>query len=122
MKRFFTHLHIHAIFAVFSALLVAFGSGSAVSALNPAAMDGMISETSVGAGYCMDEHHVVAGAVEKIDIDELADDEPQPPQTSYFTQLIPSLIKTNSVKPVDIIARSSYQPPDIVRLTNNMRF
>lgn len=116
IKQFFNTI------AVFAAIFMSFGVGTPVTAMSSTSMDGMPHEASINLQNCINQHHVVPGTATKIDTDELDDNDPQPQPLPYFTQFQSASFDTTQTPPKDITRSSSYRPPDLVRLTNNIRF
>lgn len=107
--------------AVSAAILFSFTLGTpAAAAVSPMPMEGMPHDASPSLLNCISQHHVVPGSNFKINTDKQEDDEPQP--LPYFMQFRSSVIDTTQKPPTDIVRASSYQPPDIVRQTNSIRF
>ncbi len=109
--------------AVSAAILFSFTIGTpAAAAVSPMPMEGMPHDASPSLLNCISQHHVTPGSKVKINTNEQKEDEPQPLPVPYFVQFRSSAIDTMQKLPTDIIRASSYQPPDIVRQTNNIRF
>ena len=114
-------------FAASAALAVAvvfsLGMGMPAAAMSTTPMDGMTHEGTM-VSNCTTLHHVAPGTVENIAADKLEedDDEPSPKPLPYFVQFQKAIAEQPRVDPKDIVRSSSYRPPDIIRLTSNIRF
>jgi hypothetical protein len=114
-RQFLNYLAVNAM--VFLSLAL----GMPAMAMSPTSMTGMSHETSSNLLQCTTQHQATPGTTLKIVTEDTKEDEsPQP--VPYFTQFQQSSIDTTQAPPTDIIESSSYRPPDIIRLTNNIRF
>lgn len=114
--------HLINTLAVSAAVFMSFGLGTPATAMSSSPMGGMPHEASINLQNCINQHHVVPGSTTKVDTNELEDDNEEPQPLPYFVQFLPSTISKLQHPPKDIVLSSSYQPPDIVRLTGNIRF
>lgn len=117
IKQFATSVAI-AVSTVFS-----LGMGMPVAAMPASPMEGM-DHGSTSITNCIDQHHVAPGASQKVKADEPKDEdnEPTPQPLPYFMQFQKVYAQQQQVTPQDITRSSSYRPPDILRLTSNVRF
>lgn len=102
-------------------IIFSFGMSMPSSAMAASSMDTMSHEgTTVSS--CMSQHHVAPGAAKETTIDQREDDEPTPEPQPYFVQFQSGYVEQRQATPKDIVRSSSYNPPDIIRLTSNIRF
>lgn len=100
------------------------GMGMPAAAMSTTPMDGMTHEGTIVTN-CTNLHHVAPGTVKNISADKLEeddDDQPSPKPLPYFVQFQKVAAEQPRVAPKDIVRSSSYRPPDIIRLTSNIRF
>jgi alpha/beta superfamily hydrolase len=103
-------------------IIFSFGMGMPAAAFATTPMDGMAHENTAVIN-CINQHHVAPGPAEKTVIDNLDDDdEPTPKPLPYFVQFQTAFVEQRQTTPEDIVRSSSYNPPDIIRLTSNIRF
>lgn len=117
LKQFATSAAL-ALSVVFS-----FGIGMPAAAMAATPMDGMAHENT-NLINCITQHQVAPGPAQKtvIDNQQDEDDEPTPKPLPYFVLFQTAFIELRQATPKDIVRSSSYYPPDIIRLTSNIRF
>lgn len=116
-KRFITNIS----FAI--SIILSLSVGLPAMALSNTSMDEMPHE-NISVIDCISQHHVSTGVAEKISSDkfEIEDDEIAPDLTPYFVQFQKPYVNEQQTKPKDIVISPSFNPPDIIRLTSNIRF
>lgn len=104
-------------------IVFSFGMGMPAAAMAATPMDGMAHENT-NVINCINQHHTAPGAAEKTKVDQLEneDDEPAPKPLPYFVQFQTGFVEQHRTAPKDITLSPSYHPPDIIRLTSNIRF
>ena len=104
------------------AIALPFGVGMPVSAMSATPMEGMSHQATTNLENCLNQHHVTPGIGQKVAPDEQKNTDPEPLPLPYFAQFQSDSIPKDQQPPIDIVRSSSFRPPDIIRLTNNIRF
>lgn len=109
--------------ALILSIVFSFGMSMPAAAIATSPMDSMAHENT-SVINCINQHYVAPGATEKTVIDQLEDeeDEPTPKSLPYFVQFQTEFVEQHQAVPKDIVRSPSYHPPDIIRLTSNIRF
>lgn len=104
-------------------IVFSFVMGIPAAAMAATPMDGMAHE-STNVINCINQHHVAPGAAEKTAVDKLEDEdnEPTPKPLPDYIQFQTVFVEQPQTAPKDIVRSSSFHPPDIIRLTGNIRF
>lgn len=104
-------------------VIFSLGLGTPVAAMSAVPM-AMSNHEHTTATNCIDLHHVAYGVSEKVSTNEFkqVEDDSTPYPLSYFLEFQQAPIEQQLLAPDDIARCASFVPPDIIRLTNNIRF
>ena len=119
----FAHLKQFATSAALALSIVfSLGIGMPAAAMASTPMEGMVHENT-NLISCITQHTIAPGPAQKTVLDNLddEDDEPTPKPLPYFVQFQTAFIQQRQATPKDIVRSPSYHPPDIIRLTSNIR-
>lgn len=117
----FNKQHIHRlIFPIVVAISIIIPAIAGSPTFATSSMDDM-GHSDVDIVSCMTQHQVpTAAAIKELDQVDSEDDDPIPPEITYFN---PSELRYDqpTKQKTDLIRSSSFRPPDIVILTANLR-